>query len=194
MNVMMRRVILLALLVVIPSWSGWSAEAPSKKNATVVVTESGGKLMITAKSVTYDFVKREAIFEKDVTVTDSQVMIDTDKLVVKLTKTNSVRAVEAEGNVVIRELGTAKKATAGKAVYNMQEDTLVLTDHPQLEEHDQGFYTRGAERIIYYRKEQRFKAEGENMQLEFGIPKKKGGHVGDLFGVPGSAKEEKKTP
>jgi lipopolysaccharide export system protein LptA len=92
-----------------------------------------------------------------------------------LTADNAVQRVEAIGNVVIRELGTAKKATAGKGVYDMTEDTVVLTESPYLEELDQGFFTRGADRIIYYRSKQQFKAEGENVQIEFGV-KSDGAH------------------
>ena len=85
-------------------------------------------------------------------------------------------------------------ATAGKAVYNMVEDTVVLTEDPCLEERDQGFFTKGAQKITYYRKDQRFHAEGDNLQLEFGLPKDKSASTGDLFRTPGSDKGEKTAP
>jgi lipopolysaccharide export system protein LptA len=84
--------------------------------------------------------------------------------------------------VVIRELGTAKKATAGKATYDTVEDTVVLTENPYLEERDQGFFTKGADKITYMRGKQQFKAEGDNMQIEFGIPEDRTRSSNDFFG------------
>lgn len=162
-------------------------EAPT---GTVVRTESGGKVVINSKSVTYNFNDRTAVFETDVSCSDANIMITCDQLSVFLTDENSVSRVEAEGDVVIRELGTAKKATSGKAVYDVGEDTVVLTDNPRLEEREQGFYTKGADRIVYYRKKQEFKAEGENMQIEFGIPSDKAGRAPDLFGGNDDGKQE----
>jgi|GEM_PF-3330203 len=158
--------------------AGPAGEAPK---GTVLATPGGGKVVINAKSVLYDFAKRVAQFETQVSVTDSQVVLTADRMDVYLTADNAVQRVEALGNVVIRELGTAKKATAGKAVYDVTEDTVVLTEQPYLEERDQGFSTRGAERIVYLRAKQQFKAEGENVQIQFDV-KSDGAHApADLF-------------
>lgn len=176
-----------------PAGSGVAAEATGKAGetapqGTVLATPGGGKVVINAKSVLYDFAKRMAQFETNVSVTDSQVMLTADRMDVYLTADNAVQRVEAIGNVVIRELGTAKKATAGKAIYDMTEDTVILTEQPYLEERDQGFSTRGADRIIYYRAKQQFKAEGENVQIEFGV-KSDGAHApADLFRPKDDAK------
>ena len=164
----------------------------SKPRGTSLQTTSGGRVTIDAKSVLYDFTERLAVFENEVHVTDSEIALTADRMSVYLDKENSVRRIESVGNVVIRELGTAKRATAGKAVYDVAEDTVVLTEQPQLEERDQGFITRDAERIIYYRGKQQFKAEGENMRIEFGIPEPKGTRAGDLFRSLGGGAEEKK--
>mgnify|MGYP003752203141 CR=1 FL=1 len=168
-----------ALAVAGPSLA--AAEAPAAGQGTVMATASGGKLVINARSVLYDFVKRFATFEKQVSVTDAQIMLTAERMDVFLTETNSVSRVEAIGDVVIRELGTAKKATAGKAIYDTTADTVVLTDQPYLEDRDQGFFTKGAETIVYLRGKQQFKAEGEGVQIEFGIPEDKVRSGGDLF-------------
>lgn len=174
------------------------AETAAEPKGTVMATASGGKLVINARSVLYDFVKRFATFEKQVSVTDAQIMLTADRMDVFLTEANSVSRVEAVGDVVIRELGTAKKATAGKAIYDTTADTVVLTDQPYLEDRDQGFFTKGAETIIYLRAQQQFKAEGEAVQIEFGIPEDKVRPSGDLFRredkASGSAQTRKEAP
>ncbi len=180
-----------------------AAPAADAGRGTVIATPAGGKVTINAKSVLYDFAKRMAQFTEQVTVTDEQVMLTADRMDVYLTEGNAVQRVEAVGNVVIRELGSAKRATAGKGVYDMSEDTVVLTENPYLEDRDQGFSTRGADRILYFRGKQQFKAEGENVQIEFGV-KGDGVRAPAAFlrpsgesGEPGSGKgtrEEKKAP
>jgi lipopolysaccharide transport protein LptA len=165
------------------------AKTPDAPKGTTIQTASGGKLLINSKSVLYDFSKRVARFETEVTVTDSQIQLNADRMDVSLTPENSVRRVEATGNVVIRELGSAKKATAGNAVYDTIEDNVVLTDKPYLEDRDQGFYTKGAERIIYFRGKQQFKAEGDNLQIEFGIPADRAKSAGDAFNLGGKPKD-----
>ncbi|MBN2451372.1 MAG: hypothetical protein JXR77_13355 [Lentisphaeria bacterium] len=173
-------------------------EAASKTDpapgGTVIQTPSGSRLVIHAKSVLYDFNDRVALFEKDVTVTDSQVLLTADAMSVYLTAENSVRRIEAAGHVVIKELGTGKQATAGRAVYDVSDETVTLTEDPQLQETQQGFVTKGADRILYYRAKEQFKAEGENMQIEFLIPEGKAGKGGGLFGPTGGNDKEKKTP
>jgi len=168
-------------------------------------TASGGRLVINSKSVLYDFGKRLATFERNVSVTDSQIMLTANRMDVVLNADNSVQRIEATGDVVIRELGTAKKATAGKAIYDTVADTVLLTESPYLEERDQGFFTKGAEKITYLRGKQQFKAEGDNMQIEFGIPEDRARDTGDLFRLGDSSKnagaakegdkvEKKETP
>jgi lipopolysaccharide transport protein LptA len=182
---------LLALLCL--TLGGRAQEADAKKTeapkGTTIKTAAGGKLLINAKSVLYDFTKRLATFETNVTVTDSQIHLTADRMDVFLTAENSVQRVEAVGNVVIRELGSAKKATAGNGVYDTVADNVVLTDKPYLEDRDQGFYTKGAERIIYFRGKQQFKAEGENMQIEFGIREDQARDPEEVFRLPGKAKD-----
>jgi lipopolysaccharide transport protein LptA len=155
--------------------TGGEGSAATAGKGTVLTTPGGGRVVINAKSVLYDFGKRVAQFENQVSVTDAQVMLTAERMDVYLTEENAVHRVEAIGDVVIRELGTAKKATAGRGVYDMAADTVVLTDDPYLEDRDQGFFTRGAERIVYDRAKQQFKAEGENVQIEFGV-KSDGAH------------------
>jgi lipopolysaccharide transport protein LptA len=156
-------------------------KTPPAPKGTTLSTASGGKLMINAKSVLYDFAKRLATFETNVSVTDAQILLNADRMDVFLTAENSVQRIEALGNVVIRELGTAKKATAGNGIYDTVADSVLLTDKPYLEDRDQGFFTKGAERIIYFRSKQQFKAEGDNMQIEFGIPADRAHSTDDVF-------------
>ena len=173
---------------------GLAQEADGKKpeapKGTTIKSAGGGKLVINAKSVLYDFSKRLATFEGSVSVTDAQVLLNADRMDVFLTAENTVQRVEAVGSVVIRELGTAKKAAAGNGVYDTVADNVTLTDKPYLEDRDQGFYTKGAERIIYFRAKQQFKAEGDNMQIEFGIPADRAHSTEDVFRLPGKAGDE----
>lgn len=161
---------------------------------TVIKTAAGGRLVINSRSVLYDFAKRLATFEKNVSVTDEQIMLTANRMDVFLTAENSVQRVEATGDVVIRELGTAKKATAGKAIYDTVEETVVLTENPYLEDRDQGFFTKGADRILYLRAKQQFKAEGDGMQIEFGIPEDRTRSTNDLFRLGNEAKGAGSSP
>ncbi len=192
---MMRRTFTGLLVVVVACW-GLGARAedaetkkPEAAKGTTIKTAGGGKLVINAKSVLYDFSKRLATFEVNVSVTDAQVLLNADRMDVFLTAENSVQRVEAVGNVVIRELGTAKKATAGNGVYDTVADNVTLTDKPYLEDRDQGFYTKGAERIVYFRAKQQFKAEGDNLQIEFGIPADRAHGTDDLFPMGSKPKD-----
>lgn len=191
----MRRTFTGWLLVMMACWAlgGRAADDATQKpealKGTTIKTAGGGKLVINAKSVLYDFTKRLASFETNVSVTDAQVLLNADRMDVFLTAENSVQRVEAVGNVVIRELGTAKKATAGNGVYDTVADNVTLTDKPYLEDRDQGFYTKGAERIVYFRAKQQFKAEGDNLQIEFGIPADRAHGTDDLFPMSNKPKD-----
>ena len=180
-----------SMMLTVGGMAAEDAARPPEGKGTVISTPGGGKLLINAKSVLYDFARRSATFEEQVSVTDSQVMLTARRMEVFLTPENRVERVEALGEVVIRELGTAKKATAGKAIYDTVADTVVLTEQPYLEELDQGFFTKGADRITYFRAKQQFKAEGDQLQIEFGIPEDRAKGAGSLFRL---GAEDKPSP
>ena len=121
----MRRMVILAILGL--AWSA-SADEPVKP---ATAGESTNSTVITSTRLSFDQQKRQAVFEKNVVVTDREIKILADCLKVFFTEDNKVDRVEAEGNVTI--IRNDLKATGGKAVYDIKEGRLQLTGNPRIQ-------------------------------------------------------------
>jgi lipopolysaccharide transport protein LptA len=110
--------------------------------------------VITSTRLNFDQQKRMAIFEEHVVVTDPRVKITADKLTVLFSEDNKVTAIEAEGNVVIRE--EEKKATGARARYEVAEGKFVLTGHPMVQS---GRDVLSADIITFWRNTNRIQCE-----------------------------------
>ncbi|MBT7304701.1 MAG: hypothetical protein HN849_34540 [Victivallales bacterium] len=131
--------------------------------------EKKGQLKIDADCVEMDFNNRKATFEGNVKVSDERMLLLADKMIVHLTEKNELSMIEALGNVVISEVGKMRKAKAGKAVFNVAKDEIVLTDKPTLETPQ--FGVKEAEKMIYNRKKatfKLFKVHGETRRIDKG--------------------------
>lgn len=151
------------------------------------------ELDITADSVEMDFANRRGTFVGNVKVSDESMLLLADKMIVHLTEKNELRMIEAMGNVIISEVGTQKKATAGKAVFDVKEDVVVLSESPSLADLGQWTLTR-AHLITYDRKKTTFKAEGtdtEPIRITLLVPEDKGNQSKGLLPGLGGTKEEK---
>jgi lipopolysaccharide transport protein LptA len=151
------------------------------------------ELEIIADSVEMDFENRRGTFVGNVKVSDENMLLLADKMIVHLTEGNELRMIEALGNVTICEVGTQKKATAGKAVFDAQTDMVVLSESPALADPVQWTLTR-AHRITYDRKKGTFTAErteDEPIRITFLVPEEKGGQTRNLIPSIGGTKEEK---
>ena len=168
-------------------------EAPAPAEAETPAEKSPDEqLDINAETVEMDFAARKAIFEGNVTVSDSKMQLLANRMEVHLTEKNELKLIEATGEVVIRELGTEKKATAGKAIYDVLKDEIVLSENPVLSE-QQGEIS-GAEKIVYTRKDQKFRFTGgtTGVSIKYNYPKDKAGGTGTGFFSPATGGGDRK--
>ncbi len=170
---------------------------PAPKEAEKGPAKDMSQLDITADSVEMDFANRKGTFVGNVKVADETMLLLADKMIVHLTEKNELRMIEAMGNVVISEVGTQKKATAGKAVFDVKQDLVVLSESPSIADMGQWTLTR-AHLITYDRKKATFKADGsesEPIRISLLVPDDKGDQgKGLLPGMGKGTKEEKEQP
>lgn len=125
-----------------------SAALPAEEKAPVEhVTE------ITSDKLFFDYEAKEAIFIGNVVVSDPDLQLTSDKLVVTMTADDEIEKLDAEGNVEIRMEGLHSRS--GKAVYSLKEAKVVLTDRPQVSREGS---VMQAEKITYWRLENRMEA------------------------------------
>lgn len=109
---------------------------------------------VTSEKLHFDYGKKQAVFTGNVVVSDPDMQIDSDELTIYLNDDDSVNRIVAKGNVVIRSEGLHSRS--GSAVYTLADQKIVLELEPQV-------YREGsiltAERIIYFRLEERMIAE-----------------------------------
>ena len=121
----MGRMVILASMGL--AWSAMAAE--SVKPATA--GEGTNFTVITSTRLSFDQQKRQAVFDKNVVVTDREIKILADCLKVFFTEDNKVDRIEAEGRVTI--LRNDLKATGEKATYDIKEGKLQLTGNPLIQ-------------------------------------------------------------
>jgi len=127
----------------------------------------------------FDYKTKKGIFEGNVVVTDAQLNLKSEKMIVYLAeKDNSVNKVEAMGSVEILHEG--KTAYADNAVYSKETGIILLTPKPGGErpkiKDEKGNIVRGNE-IVINRNDNTMKAVGR-VELEY-TPD---GKSGDFFG------------
>ena len=160
--------------------------APAKKSAGPRMDE----LSIQADTAEVDFAEHTAVFTGNVHVEDTDMVLDADKMTIYLREKreeNELKRIEAEGNVRIRETGSDRVATAGKAVYDVAKDTITLSESPSLIESGKGMMTE-ADSFVYYRTARKFIATG---RPKFTVLVKKGKGAAHEF--LGSGDREKKS-
>jgi lipopolysaccharide export system protein LptA len=144
------RVAALALLL------GW-AMAPTGRAQTNLAgpADADDKVtVITSDRLTYDYAKHYALFEQNVVVTDPQLKILADRLMVIFDEGGKAKSVKAEGQVYL--IQADKKAKAETAVYDVSTGEIVLTGRPQV---SRGRDTLTGDKITFWRNENRMKCE-----------------------------------
>jgi lipopolysaccharide transport protein LptA len=166
---------------------GETATQAEKKAGRDAAPTTMDELSIQADTVEMDFAANSAVFTGNVHVEDSAMVLNADKMTIFLKEGNELRRIEAEGNVTIREIGADRTAKAGKAVYDVENDTVTLSESPSLIEEGKGMMTE-ADTFVYKRAEQKFVATG---RPKFKVLVKKGSAARDgLLGL-GAGKEKK---
>ncbi len=153
-------------------------EAPS--SAAAEERDGQEELDITADTVEMNFEERKAVFQGNVQVNEARSILTADKMIVYLTDEDDLRYIEAIGNVVIREIGSKRVATSGRAEFDVEKDTIVLLDGPALSEGERGQVSQ-AEKITYYRSEQRFVFTGRP-RMRIKVKRSGKGMTGGLLG------------
>jgi len=109
---------------------------------------------ITSDYLVADYRNKKAVFTGNVKVSDPDMTMTCEKLIVWLTEEDEIRLIEAEDSVVIRMEGLSSQS--GKAVYNPTSGKLELTDRPQVSR--KGSILQ-AFKFTYFQQEDRLNAE-----------------------------------
>lgn len=92
--------------------------------------DPGGNTVITSDTLTIDYKRLTASFEKNVVVVDPDVKITADTINVVFTQEQTIRSVTALGNVTV--LRENQKATSDKAIYLQKTGEVVLIGSARL--------------------------------------------------------------
>ena len=87
-----------------------------------------GELVITSKTLTFDYVDDFAVFETNVKVVDPSMVMTCNKLTVYFTEEKDIKNIVAVGSVVITQKENV--AYADKAVYGSESELLILVGKP----------------------------------------------------------------
>ena len=123
------------------------------------IGENMGKLptYIRSDNLTVNNQDRTFTYSGNVEVTQGDLILTSNNLQGKYDKDNQITQITARQNVTIVK-GEGIRATGELAVYDRANDTIVLTDNPELK---QGASVLTADRIRIFLKENRSVAEGQ---------------------------------
>jgi len=135
------------------------------------------RTVITSDRLEFDYARSAAIFEGNVVVTDPAVRIESDKLNVLFSRTNTLESVTAVGNVVMNY--GDKNARCDKAIYLSGKGELLLIGRVELR---RGQDTVNADVIRYWLADDRMVCEPGRMV----VFQQEGAHGGGeaLLGLP----------
>ena len=130
--------------------------------------------VVTSDRLTYDAKEQYALFENNVVVTDPQLQLTADKLILRFDENGEARLIEAEGHVHITQ--DDKKSISGTAKYEVATGKIVLGVNPRV--------TRGkdvlqGETITFWRDHNKLVCEPQARLI---IYPQKGGARAQLFG------------
>ena len=92
--------------------------------------DSSDVTVITSDRLTFDYKQKYALFENNVLVTDPEMQLACDKLLVHFDETGKAKSIKAEGRVTITQ--EDKTAHAGVATYDMETGKIVLAQKPRV--------------------------------------------------------------
>jgi lipopolysaccharide export system protein LptA len=116
-------------------------------------------IVVTSDRMEADELGTTVTFIGGVTLKKEGMTLTTDHLVVFYDEaTRSVREIEAQGSVVVKQEG--RVALADKAVYHSREEKVVLTGEPRIIENENQL---GGERITLFMRSERSIVEGGNV-------------------------------
>lgn len=115
---------------------------------------------ITAGTLTFDYQRRVAVFDRDVVVVDPAVRMESDRLTMTFDEAQQPENATAVGNVKITE--GDRVATADRAVYDVKSGQLVLNGRAVLR---RGRETVSGNKIVFSRNDNVVTCSPVNMVL-----------------------------
>ena len=111
--------------------AAWCAAAPAR----AAMEDDGRSLeasptatVVTAEKLTFDYIKKFALFENNVVVNDPRLQLSANRLTIIFTEDGGAQTIKAEGKVLLTQ--GDKKARADVATYDVASGRIVLAGGP----------------------------------------------------------------
>ena len=111
--------------------AAWCAAAPAR----AAMEDDGRSLeasptatVVTAEKLTFDYIKKFALFENNVLVNDPRLQLSANRLTIVFTEDGGAQTIKAEGKVLLTQ--GDKKARADVATYDVKSGRIVLAGGP----------------------------------------------------------------
>ena len=111
--------------------------------------------VVTADKLTFDYIKKFALFEGRVQVNDPRLQLSSDRLTIVFTEDGGAQTIKAEGKVLLTQ--GDKKARSDVAVYDVPSGKIVLSGGPP--QVMQGRNILEGEVITFWRDQQRLECK-----------------------------------
>mgnify|MGYP001768756325 CR=1 FL=1 len=111
--------------------AGLGAGAPARaalEDDGRALEASATATVVTADKLTFDYIKKFAVFDGHVVVNDPRLQLSSDKLTIVFTEDGGAQTVKAEGKVLLTQ--GDKKARADVASYDVPSGKIVLAGGP----------------------------------------------------------------
>lgn len=111
--------------------------------------------VVTADKLTFDYIKKFALFENNVLVNDPRLQLSADRLTIIFTEDGGAQTIKAEGKVLLTQ--GEKKARSDVATYDVVSGKIVLAGGPP--QVMQGRNILEGEVITFWRDEQKLECK-----------------------------------
>ena len=111
--------------------------------------------VVTADKLTFDYIKKFALFENNVLVNDPRLQLSANRLTIIFTEEGGAQTIKAEGKVLLTQ--DDKKARADVATYDVVSGRIVLAGGPP--QMMQGRNILEGEIITFWRDQQRLECK-----------------------------------
>jgi lipopolysaccharide export system protein LptA len=138
----------MALAMALPRVAAAAEGAAAAKKE--VTAEAEQITVVTSERLTFDYKKHYALFEQNVMVTDPEMQMAADQLMIRFDESGKATSIKAEGRVTITQ--TDKTAQANLATYDLETGKIVLAGKPRV---TRGKDTLEGETITFWRDDNR---------------------------------------
>jgi lipopolysaccharide transport protein LptA len=111
--------------------------------------------VVTSDKLTFDYIKKFALFENNVQVNDPRLQLSANRLTITFSEDGGAQTIKAEGKVLLTQ--GDKKARADVATYDVASGKIVLAGGPP--QMMQGRNILEGEVITFWRDEQRLECK-----------------------------------